>query len=117
MQFQSDPYFPIVIPPLFSPGSLIIHPPKITSALTFTEPIQVAYSLHTFELCCIFEFLIRSALCGCLAVLLDSLTLPLERLRGIDVEATDRQMKNETQSVVSQKANDACGDYRLQSAP
>ncbi|TNN81857.1 hypothetical protein EYF80_007986 [Liparis tanakae] len=34
-----------------------------------------------------------------------------------DVEAADRQMKNETQSVVSQRANDACGDYRLQSAP
>lgn len=30
--------------------------------------------------------------------------------------AADRQMKNETLSVVSQRANDACGDYRLQSA-
>lgn len=108
---------PIVIPLLFSPGSLIIHPPKITSALTFAETIQVAHSLNTFELCCIFEFLIRSAPCGCLAVLLDSLTLPLEHHRSVDVEAADRQMKNETQSVVSQRANDACGDYRLQSAP
>lgn len=55
-------------------------------------------------------------MCGCLAVLLVSLTLPLEHHRGVDVEAADRQMKNETQSVVSQRANDACGDYRLQSA-
>lgn len=94
-----------------------MHPPKITSALTFTEPIQVARSLNIFELCCIFEFLIRLALCGCLAVLLDSLALPLELHRGVSVEAADRQMKNETQSVVSQRANDACGDYRLQSAP
>lgn len=117
MKLQSDPYLPIVIPLLFSPGSLIIHPPKITSALTFAEPIQVALSLNTFELCCIFEFLIRSAPCGCLAVLLDSLTLPLEHHLSVNVEAADRQMKNETQSVVSQRANDACGDYRLQSAP
>lgn len=77
----------------------------------------MACSLNTFELCCIFEFLIRSALRGCLAVLLDSLTLPLVHHRSVDVEAADRQMKNETQSVVSQRANDACGDYRLQSAP
>lgn len=51
---------------------------------------------------------------------LDSLPPPLERRGGGgggggDVQAADRQMKNETQSVVSQRANDACGDYRLQS--
>lgn len=50
-------------------------------------------------------------------VLPDSLILPLEHHRSVNVEAADRQMKNETQSVVSQRANDACGDYRLQSAP
>lgn len=94
----------------------MIHPTKITPVLTFAEPIQVARSLNTFELCCIFEFLIRSAVCGCLAVLQVSLTLLLEHHRGVDVEAADRRMKNETQSVVSQRANDACGDYRLQSA-
>lgn len=47
---------------------------------------------------------------------LDSLPVPLERRGGGDVQAADRQMKNETQAVVSQRANDACGDYRLQSA-
>lgn len=41
----------------------------------------------------------------------------MEHYCSVDVEAADRQMKDETQSVVSHRANDACGDYRLQSAP
>lgn len=75
----------------------------------------MANSLNTFELCCIFEFLTQLAARGCLVELQDSLTLPMEHHRGVDVQAADRQMKNETQSMASQRANDACGDYRLQS--
>ena len=43
--------------------------------------------------------------------------LPSERGPRVDVEAADRQMKNGSQSAVSHRANDACGDYKLQSAP
>lgn len=101
---------------LLGPGSLIILTPKNNPGSDLSQKaIQVAplaeYILN-FPAFLNFWF---CQLCAA-AVPLDSLPLPLERRGGGDVQAADRQMKNETQSVVSQRANDACGDYRLQSA-
>lgn len=112
---RADPHFSAVAAPLLGPGSLIILTPKITPALTFCR--THSSGLLTEYIWTSLHFWISDSVsCVQAAVPLDSLALPLERRGGGDVQAADRQMKNETQAVVSQRANDACGDYRLQSA-
>lgn len=114
---HADPHSSAVTALLLGPGSLIILTSKnnLGSDL-WQKPFKwPARWIHlNFPAFLNFWF---CQLCAP-AVPLDSLPPPLERRGGGggDVQAADRQMKNETQSVVSQRANDACGDYRLQSA-
>lgn len=110
---RADPHFSAA--PLLGPGSLIILTPKITPALTFCRT-HSSGPLTEYIWTSLHFWISDSVSCVQAAVPLDSLPLPLERRGGGDVQAADRQMKNETQAVVSQRANDACGDYRLQSA-
>lgn len=117
LSVHADPHSSAVTALLLGPGSLIILTPKNNPGSDLSQkPFKwPAHWIHlNFPACLNFWF---CQLCAT-TVPLDSLPLPLEHRGGGggDVQAADRQMKNETQSVVSQRANDACGDYRLQSA-
>lgn len=110
---------------------MICPPAKITPALTFAGHVQVhppppPLAEYILNFAASLNLLLSSAVGPRTSSPGPFFSPPLslappfaaaaEMSTAAAAAAADRQMKNETLSVVSQRANDACGDYRLQSA-